>query len=174
MNAGIFTIAQLPPAIAERVSAIQRAHDPRLARLRGPHITITGSSGMGPIAPTTPLEELRRALEPIARATAPIPARFGRPERFPGTDIVVLPLDPHGPLRTLYERIAASGLPHGRARFPFTPHCTLSLYATLAPPARKALLMAREDEPFVIDRIEMHYTRDPQPGRKLLELGLTG
>jgi 2'-5' RNA ligase len=174
VNAGIFTIAPLPPALAQRVHDIQRAHDARLANLRGPHVTVTGSSGMGPIAPTTPVEALREAIEPIARTTPPIRVRFGRPERFPGTDIVVLPLDPHGPLRTLYERIATSGLTHDRARFPFTPHCTLNLYATLTPQALRSLMGVREEEPFVIDRVEMHFTRDPQPGRKLLELPLTG
>ena len=49
------------------------------------------------------------------------------------TQIVVLPLDPHGPLRTLHERIKMSGLRAARPRFYFTPHVTLNLYRELPP-----------------------------------------
>lgn len=90
------------------------------------------------------------------------------------TNIVVLPIDPHGPIRTLYERIASSGLHHERARFPFTPHLTLNFYATLTPVKLDALCAFRVRELFVIDRIQLHYTREPQPSRKLVELKLRG
>jgi 2'-5' RNA ligase len=82
---------------------------------------------MGPIAPDTPREELDATLGAIAAETAPITLRFGRPTRFMQTQIVVLPLDPHGPLRALHERIKTSGLRAARPRFYFTPHVTLNL-----------------------------------------------
>jgi 2'-5' RNA ligase len=174
VRAGVFTLAELTGGIGEQVRAIQRLHDPKLALGRAPHITITGSSGIGPIDPATPVAELQRVLTPITDTTAPITVHFGLPHRFMQTNIVVLPIDPHGPIRTLFQRIAASGLPHERARFPFTPHCTLNFYATLTPAKLATLCAIRIPELFVIDRIQLHYTREPQPSRKLLELKLRG
>ena len=53
-------------------SPFKNGYDPRMAAELPPHITITGSSGMGPIAPETTDEELRRALEPIAQTTSAV------------------------------------------------------------------------------------------------------
>jgi hypothetical protein len=90
------------------------------------------------------------------------------------TNIIVLPLDPHGPLRMLHDRIITSGLPFTRARYTFSPHSTLSLYQSLDAKAIRELLKTRIPEPFVIGAIQLYHTRDPQPSRKLLELPLTG
>lgn len=171
---GIFIIAELGGEAGEQIKAINEQFDPRLARYKAPHVTITGSSGVGPIAATATIEELREKLDPIASTTAPMSLRFGRPMRFMQTDIVVLPLDPHGRLRVLHDRLAASELPFGRARFTFSPHCTLSLYPTLTDDAARELLNVRVLAPAIIDRIQLFQTLDPQPSRKLLELPLTG
>lgn len=90
------------------------------------------------------------------------------------TDIVVLPLDPHGKLRVLHDRLAICGFHFERARFTFTPHCTLSLYATLTEVSARDLLATRVTAPVIIDRIQVVQTLDPQPPRTLLELALTG
>ena len=90
------------------------------------------------------------------------------------TNIVVLPLDPHGPLRHLHDRIARSGLTFARAKFTFTPHATLSFYPTLSREAVRELLAMRFDEPARVDRLTVYHTRDPQPAVKLLELALVG
>jgi 2'-5' RNA ligase len=171
---GIFIIAELGGEAGEQIKAINERFDPRLARYKGPHVTITGSSGVGPIPATVTTEELREKLEPIASVTAPMSLRFGRPMRFMQTEIVVLPLDPHGPLRVLHDRLAASDLPFARARFTFSPHCTLSLYPTLTDDVARELLSVRVLAPAVIDRIQLFQTLDPQPSWKLLELPLTG
>ena len=128
---GIFVIAELDGAIGERIHAIQERFDPKLAAESPPHVTLIGSSGAGPIPVETPLEFLRNAIEPIAASTPPLTLRFGPPMRFLQREIVVLPLDPHGPLRALHQRLKESGIPHAHARWPFTPHCTLSFYPTL-------------------------------------------
>jgi hypothetical protein len=88
------------------------------------------------------------------------------------TDIVVLPMDPHGPLRTLHERIARSGLPFVRSRFLFTPHVTLSFYPALTPARERELLACRVDAPAVVDRLQVVLTRDPQPNVTLFDLPL--
>jgi 2'-5' RNA ligase len=171
---GIFILAELPEEIAERVRAINERYDPKLARYKPPHITLTGSSGAGPIPPSVPVEEMKQALDPIAASTAPLTLSFGPPQRFMQTNILVLPIDPHGPIRVLHDRIITSGLHFTRARYTFSPHCTLSLYQSLDRNAIRELLTTRITEPFVISAIQLYHTRDPQPSRKLLELPLTG
>jgi 2'-5' RNA ligase len=171
---GIFVLAELPGEAGKMIRAIQERFDPKLARLTPPHLTLVGSSGVGSIPTDTPVDRIRDALSPIAATTAPMSLPFGPPHRFMQTEIVSLPLDPHGPLRTLHERIARSGLPFRPARFMFTPHCTLSFYPTLTPERERELLSLRVTAPCIVDRLQVYLTRDPQPSRKLFELELTG
>ena len=170
---GIFIIAELGGEAGARIREINEKYDPRLARYKAPHVTLTGSSGVGPIPASVSLAELEQKLVPITSSTEPMSLRFGPPLRFMQTEIVVLPLDPHGPLRVLHDRIATSGLPFQQARFTFSPHCTLSLYPTLTRDTARELLAMRIREPVVIDRITVYQTLDPQPSRKLLDLHLT-
>jgi 2'-5' RNA ligase len=171
---GIFILAELPPEIADQIRAINERYDPKLSRYKPPHLTLAGSSGAGPIPPSATVEEMREKLEPITRDTAPITLSFQAPQRFMQTNILVLPVDSHGPLRILHDRIVTSGLPFTRARYTFSPHSTLSLYQSLDGKAIRELLKTRIPEPFVISAIQLYHTRDPQPSRKLLELPLTG
>jgi 2'-5' RNA ligase len=174
VKTGIFITAEITGPVGERIRDIQMLFDPRLAAGSPPHITLAGSSGVGAIRARTPLARIRNALEPVAAATAPITMRFGAPMRFMQTEIVVLPLDPHGPLRALHEGIARSGLPFEPARFTFSPHCTLNFYQTLTSAALRELLAVRISEPVLLDRIHLYQTRDPQLPRRVLELVLSG
>jgi 2'-5' RNA ligase len=171
---GIFILAELPPETTDKIRAINERYDPKLSRHKPPHLTLTGSSGAGPIPPSTTIVEMRDKLEPITRDTAPITLLFQAPQRFMQTNIIVLPVDPHGPLRVLHDRIITSGLPFTRARYTFSPHATLSLYQSLDAESIRELLDFRLPEPFVISAIQLYHTRDPQPSRKLLELPLAG
>ena len=171
---GIFILAPVGGAAGQRIMELQRHHDPKLAAMNAPHVTIVGSSGVGPIAPRTSVTALRSALEPIARTQPPLRLQFGTPTRFMQTNIVSLPLDPHGPLRELFDRIRASGLVFGDVRFAFTPHATLSFFPTLTRQGERVLLAERVNEPAVLDRLEVSLTNDPQPPKLLLELPLQG
>ncbi|HEV7955787.1 MAG TPA: 2'-5' RNA ligase family protein [Marisediminicola sp.] len=172
-RSGIFVIAPIVGDSGERIASLQREYDPRLARLdQTPHVTLAGSSGMGPIAADTTTAELEARLGPIAADTAPITLRFGRPTRFMQTQIVVLPLDPHGPLRTLHERIKTSGLRAAHPRFFFTPHVTLSLYRELPQDLLSALLAERFDQAVTLGSIEVHLTKDTGESRRLAEFRL--
>jgi 2'-5' RNA ligase len=170
---GIFIIAELDGEAGRIIREINERYDPRLARYKAPHVTITGSSGVGPIPASVSIDELREKLTPITSSTAPLELTFGAPIQFMQTQIVVLPLDPHGPLRVLHDRIATSGLPFQSARFTFSPHCTLSLYPTLTRDAARELLAIRIDVPARIDTLTVYHTMDPQPARKLLVLPLS-
>lgn len=171
---GIFIVSELTGSVCERVHAIQRVYDHKLAKGTPPHITFAGSSGVGPLPVDTAAEQIRDLLEPIVKATPPITVRFGRPHRYMTTDIVVLPVDPHGPIRTLHERIAASGLRFERSRHQFSPHCTLSFYRTLTPANERKLMAVRIEESAVITRLQFYLTLDLVASRKVLELELGG
>lgn len=163
---GTFVLAPLDGPAGERIAAIQRQYDPKLAAESIPHITLVGSSGSGPIEPTVPWTEIQNALAPVVAEAEPLSLPFGIPERFPGTNVIALPLSPHGPLRALHDRmvaaLVAARIPMARGRFTFTPHATLSFYPTLAPARVRELLALRFDEPAQIERIDVSYTRSPQ------------
>jgi 2'-5' RNA ligase len=171
---GIFVLAPIGGEAGERIRALQAEYDPKLARESPPHVTLAGSAGLAPSLHDAQRERLLEEQPEIEAESAPLELPFQTPHRFMQTNIVVLPLDPHGALRRLHDRIAASGLPFARARFTFTPHATLSFYPTLAPERFRELLAMRFDEPAIIDRLTVYYTRDPQPAVKLVELPLNG
>jgi 2'-5' RNA ligase len=171
---GIFITAELTGPVAALVRDLQRRFDPKMANELPPHITLLGSSGAGPIAPDTPLAQLRAALVPVGETMSPLQLTFLPPLRFLGREIVVLPVDPHGPVRALHERLKTAGLPYAIARYPFTPHCTLSFYPQLTPESLRTLLALRVSEPFLIDRLRVYHTRAPQPPTHLFDLPLAG
>jgi 2'-5' RNA ligase len=172
--AGIFILGELTGPVADEIQHLIERHDPKLARARRPHVTLAGSSGVGPVAASTTAVELRNALEPVALETPPLVLELGRPERFPSTEIVVLPIAARGPIRALHDRIATSGLHFARPRFAFSPHVTLNLYRTLTRDRLAALLATRITEPVVLDRLQCYYTSEPNAARLLLELKLEG
>lgn len=172
MKSGIIILSELRGTVRERVLDIQRRFDPKLAATATPHVTITGSSGMGPISSEMTEDALRTALEPIARETEPMTLPFLRPMRFMQTNVVVLPLDPNGPIRALHERIKSSGLLFERPRFTFTPHVTLSFFRELTLDDARDLLALRVDEPVTIDHIAAYRTVDITNSKKILELAL--
>jgi len=172
--AGIFILGELAGPVADEVQAIVRRYDPKLARTRRPHVTLAGSSGVGPINASTTAAELRAGLETIVATTAPFSVRLGKPHRFPQTDIVVLPIDPHGPIRVLHDRLATCGLRFGPARFTFSPHVTLNLYRSLTPDSLRALMHVRIAEPVTLDTLQLYFTQEPRPARLLLDLPLRG
>jgi 2'-5' RNA ligase len=172
--AGMFILGPVDGPAGDVVHALQRRYDPKLAAAHRPHVTLTGSSGAGPITSGTPVDRVREVLESIARTTAPIALRFEAPTRFMQTNIVSLPLDPHGPIRALHERIATSGLQFGPVRFTFTPHVTLSFYPTLTRETARALLALRVPEAGVITRLLVSATDDPFPPTILADVPLAG
>ena len=171
---GIFVIAELDGAIGDRIHALQERYDPKLAAESPPHVTLIGSSGAGPIPVGTSVELLKKAIEPVAAATPPLALRFGSPMRFLQREIVVLPLDPHGPLRALHQKLKDSGIPFAPARWPFTPHCTLSFYPTLTQESLRPLLALRETGVWTLSTLRVYLTREPQPPTLLFDAPLLG
>lgn len=169
MKSGLIIIAPLESPLRERMLELQQRFDVKLAALQAPHVTVAGSSGMGPISTKTTEAELRAALEPIARTTAPMSLPLLAPMRFMQTNVVVLPLDPNGPIRTLHDRIKAAGLVYERARFTFTPHTTISFFPEPTSANLRAMLALRIGEPMVLRRIQVHETLDVTRTRLVTE-----
>jgi len=172
MKPGIVVMSELRGDVAEWLLSVQRKYDPRLAAELPPHITITGSSGMGPISPSTSAEELARALEAVAQSTPAFTVKLQPPTRFMQSTVVVMTIDPHGPIRALHERIKSSGLAYEPPRFTFTPHCTLSFYPELDREKLRELLRVRFDEPVLIDSIQAYRTVTLTRTRRVLHLPL--
>ena len=171
---GIFIIAEIDGEMGERIRALQLRFDPKMAREAPPHVTIFGSSGAGAIEPTTTVARLRAAIEPVAQTMAPLRLQFGSPLRVLQREIVVLPLDPHGPIRELHEKLKTSGLPFAAARYPFTPHCTLSFYPTITRESLRLMLSVRETAEWTLDTLRVYHTRNPQPPKLLFDAKLEG
>ena len=165
-------MTELRGPVAERLRAIQQEYDPRMLAELPPHITITGSSGMGPFPPETSDDDLRRALEKVAATTPPFSVRLEPPSRFMQSTVVVMTIDPNGPVRALHERIKSSGLTFEKPRFTFTPHTTLSFYPELTRTRLKELLRIRIDEPVLIDSIQAYRAVDLTRTRKIVDLPL--
>ena len=174
MKSGVFATMEIDEPARTQVLDVQRWADPRLAGESPPHVTMVGSSGAGPMPPGTPAARIRELVEPITAATAPIVVPLEPPHRFMQTEIVVLPIDPHGPLRTLHERIRSCGLPFERPRFPFSPHVTLSFYPRLTPEMERRLMQVRVEDPVRLDRLKFWLTVEPQAPTLMLELVLLG
>jgi len=174
MKPGIIVMSELRGEVGEWLLSIQRNYDPRIAAELPPHITITGSSGMGPISPSTSDEELRRALDDVASSTPPFTVRLQPPMRFMQSTVVVMTIEPNGPIRALHERIKSSGLAYDPPRFSFTPHCTLSFYPELDRERLRELLRVRFDEAVPIDSIQAYRTVTLTRTKKVLDLPLTG
>ena len=178
MKPSIVVIASLSGPVADAIHALQRRFDPRMAAELPPHVTLVGSSGLGPLPVRTDPDRLRAALAPVAAATASMRLRFDPPLRFMQSDVVVLPLDPHGPLRVLHEGLAAAirdaGLAAARARFTFTPHCTLSFYRQLPPDTLRELLAVRVKGEVGVERIHAYRAVNPMRTEELFALALGG
>jgi len=169
LKTGIVIMAELSGPVADRIRALQVRFDPRMAAELPPHITIGGSSGMGPVPSSTTDEEIKTRLEPVARTTQPFVVHFRPPMRFMQSTVVVLPIDPHGPIRALHEAIKLSGLLFEPPRFTFTPHCTLSFYPELSRERLRELLAVRIEEPVTVDSIQAHRAVEFRT-RKVLDL----
>jgi 2'-5' RNA ligase len=176
VKAGIVIIAEIRGEVGERIHAVQEQYDPRMAAELPPHLTFIGSSGMGPISVRTSPAALEEALLPVTQAARPLMLHFESPLRFMQSQVVVLPIDPNGPVRALHEamtqRIRAARIAAERPRFTFTPHCTLNLYRQLPAEELRELLAMRFDEPFVVDEVQAYRATGPGGTSRLFGLRL--
>ena len=174
-KSGIFIIAPIPGPMGDRIAALQEAARPANPQAWPPHVTLAGLVGHGPDR----REHGRRAeLEAAPRRRSrptrrPSRSASERPTRFMQTEIVVLPLDPHGPLRALHERIKTERPAQRTA--PLLLHAARDAQPLPRAAAGRAEFAAawKFDDP-VVHEIEAHLTRDTGESTKLLTLPLAG
>jgi 2'-5' RNA ligase len=96
--------------------------DPGFAALIGPHVTMTPPFVEAPSA--TALDRLRA----IVAARLPVTLVIGGADRFPGSDVVYLRVEPSGPLVRLRTELLVTGLfaANPWAGEAFVPHVTIS------------------------------------------------
>lgn len=174
MADGIFIVADLFGPEADRIAALQQELDPKFAKMFRPHVTLTGSSGAGVLPQNTTAAELTEVLTRVCDTIAPLDFVFGTPERFPATNIIMLPLPVHGPVRWLHDSIAHCGLPFASPKFAFTPHCTVHFFRTMTHEAWQRARRFRVRTPIRVDRVQAYATRDPQPAMLVCEVLLRG
>lgn len=174
MADGIFIVADLFGPEADRIAALQQELDPKFARMFRPHVTLTGSSGAGVLPQSTTAAELTEVLTRVCDTLAPLDFVFGAPERFPATNIIMLPLPVHGPVRWLHDRIAHCGLPFAAPKFAFTPHCTVHFFRTMTDETWQRARRFRVRAPIRVERLQAYATRDPQPAALVCEVLLRG
>ena len=116
----------LPPRIAGFIRRIREKFDPPRAFLPA-EITLTGSSGLGHVAPGQTLDSVAAEMDRIAASFAPFSASFDNVERFPGTDIYFLNVKDPAPFEELHRAFAASSIVFLPSPYPYRPHCTLKL-----------------------------------------------
>ena len=174
MADGIFVVADLFGPEADRIAALQRELDPKFAALFRPHVTLAGSSGVGVLAAGTPAAEVEAALQRVGATVAPLDFTFGSIDRFPATNIIMLPLPVHGPVRWLHDAIATCGLPFASPKFAFTPHCTVHFFRTMTDETWQRARRFRVRAPIRVERIQAYLAREPQPARLLCDVALRG
>lgn len=174
MADGIYIVADLFGPEADRIAALQQKLDPKFANLFRPHVTLAGSSGAGLLPLNTSLAQLSAALNTVGDAIAPLDFVFSAPERFPATNIIMLPLPVHGPVRWLHDKVATCGLPFAAPKFAFTPHCTVHFFRTMTDEAWRRAQRFRVRAPIRVNRIQAYATREPQPAVLLTEITLRG
>lgn len=122
-----FVVVDMPAHVEDHVRRIRTAYGS--ARQFLPvEITVAGSSGVGVFDVTQEPDEALRAVERIARATAPFPLGFSQVTRFPESGVFYYQIADPAPLVTLHEQITTSGLRFKPNPFPFSPHLTIDTF----------------------------------------------
>lgn len=124
-SAPTYIVLDLPPAVADKVTALRQRFDTFEAGLP-PEITIAGSSGLGPLAASQDPTMVFAALERVGRKHLPFATSFVSVERFPGVPIFWLKPRQREPFDALQSARLAEGVLFESSPFPFNPHCTIS------------------------------------------------
>jgi 2'-5' RNA ligase len=164
-----FIVAELPEEIAAWVKSARQDLEPAIAHMPA-EITLTGSSGVGPLKMGQNLDDIERMLSEVLEHRLPFEARFLRVGNFPNTEIFFL--EPaREPFDELHKLIANSALEFEANPFPFNPHCSLRGFTLLQPGDREWLeQLVIPTELFTIRSVAVYELEDMQP-KHLLQIG---
>ena len=117
---------------------------------------------------------MREALTRVCETIAPLDFVFGAPERFPATNIIMLPCRCMGRCGGCMIASRTAGCRLRAPKFAFTPHCTVHFFRTMTDEAWQRARRFRVRAPIRVDRIQAYVTREPQPATLVCEIPLGG
>jgi 2'-5' RNA ligase len=127
-----FIVLDLPAGIAGDVATLRRKADPNFPPLPA-EITVTGSSGVGPLYPDQSIDSVFRSFDTVAAQAGGIETAFCAIGRFAGSPILYLEPRDAAPFKALHDSLRASGIRFGPSPYPYTPHCTIRSHGAGCP-----------------------------------------
>lgn len=160
INGDVYSVLDVPEPIAGRVMALRQHFQDEFMLSLPVEITISGSSGVGPLEYDQELEEVFQQVNRIAQCNSPFPARFGEVLRFPGTDIFVFTLQDEAPFIQLHKQLVQSALHFQPSPYPFKPHCTIRRGIPVSEEEVAELMTLRMEEEFIIASLSLYLFRE--------------
>ena len=153
-----FIVLDLPPAIAGDVAALRRQADPNFPPLPV-EITLTGSSGVGPLEREQSRDAVFASLDGLAAQTCVFQTAFCAIARFEGSPILYLRPENAIPFRALHESLRKSAIRFAPSPFPYTPHCTIRSHSAGMPDAAEVARITAlpvPTQPFLLDTLSLY------------------
>ena len=120
-----YVVLELPELFAGRITAFRKRYDPDGARLPA-HITLLGSSGVGPIQPGTTVRKIENELKKKLASIEPIRFQFQEICCFPETCIYWLRPNREEVFARYHRVLSTMDVNCLDSPHPYRPHCTLS------------------------------------------------
>ena len=170
-----FIVLDLPEPYASAIMDVRVRHRDSVRMAMPVEVTITGSSGVGVFDREQDRATVFGVLDEIAKATAPITARFGPVIHWPPS-LFVMSWEDEAPFRALHERLVRSPIRFGQSPFPFTPHTTLRSRPGITDDERTELMSFRAPGEITLDTMSVYEggPGDPVWVRLLHRIPLTG
>lgn len=150
-----YIVVELPVTVAEWVRSTRVTFEPAIAHLPA-EITLTGSSGVGPMKRGQSLALIETCLKSALFGQLPFESCFLDVNCFPGTDIFFASPE-RARFDTLHASIVASGIEFEPSPYPYNPHCSLKGYTPLQPGQRKLIeSLAFPKHRFVMNEIAIY------------------
>ena len=120
-------VLEIPEPMATKVRRYRMLFDKERCALPT-EITLTGSSGVGPISLGQDLEDVFSLIDSVSAKFEPFDAYFDNVEAFNSSDTYFLSFRNPEPFKRLHRAFAESGILFDPTPYPFTPHCTIKLH----------------------------------------------
>ncbi len=121
-----YIVFDVSGSVADEVREIRKKLDPERADLNI-EISISGSSGLGYVAPGQPLDIICHQLTEVCKDITPFWCSFDNIKKFDNTDIYYLTIKYEQPFFDAIEILKSSNIKFLPTPYQYEPHCTLTL-----------------------------------------------
>jgi len=132
-----YIVAELPDELALWVRNVRERFEPALVPMPE-EITLTGSSGVGPLLKGQALSDVGRKIQKAIKGKTEFSFALLGISHFKSTDIFFAQPEREG-FDTLHNALKTSGLEFKESPFPYNPHCSLKGITALEAGQREAL-----------------------------------